>query len=124
MAINQYRLIGTLSILGLLVAAIELPIRWNKLRKVNELDTSAQLIPLVLVIIFVARVFGRHFLYHRNGDDDDDDDDEGGDGAAPQVAPEGQPPPNMAMENPAFENIRWSHYMPQTPISAAFMKHR
>jgi hypothetical protein len=60
-----------------LVAAVELSVDWNRLRGVNNVDTAAQLIPLVLSIGFVARSV---FMYYvqRSHDIGSDESSAGG----------------------------------------------
>lgn len=117
MALDQYRLIGNLTVFALLVAAIELPIRWNKLDEANQLDTSAQLIPLLLVMGIIFRVCGQHYLYHRDGDDDEEEEEEEGEG--PQPTPDPVSPLNLRMNmQPTLHDIRISDWMPQIPMRA------
>lgn len=59
------------AVLGVLVAAVELPVRWNELGAANRVDSSAQAIPLLVSVGVVARVTYLHYV-----DDGDDDDDE------------------------------------------------
>ncbi|CAM1501179.1 Fc.00g103410.m01.CDS01 [Cosmosporella sp. VM-42] len=70
---HEYRIISSLTVFALLVAAIELPIRWNKLDNVNDIKTAVQTIPLFLTLGFIIRVFGSHILHHsgRYGEDGD-----------------------------------------------------
>lgn len=81
----------------------------------NQLDTSAQLIPLLLVVGIVFRVCGQHYLYHRNGDDDDEEG-EGEEGEGPQPMPDPVSPLNLRMNTqPVPQDVRYSQW-PQIPM--------
>lgn len=71
--LNDFRFLSDIIAFAVLVAAVELTISWNHIKGVNNVNTSAQTIPLFLSIGFVVRTLFRRFA---QGDDDDSDLDE------------------------------------------------
>ncbi|KJZ72441.1 hypothetical protein HIM_08110 [Hirsutella minnesotensis 3608] len=52
---RRFHTVSNVCVFALLVVAIELPLNWNQLSSSDRLDSSAQLIPLVVSIGFVVR---------------------------------------------------------------------
>ncbi|KAM4065876.1 hypothetical protein HRG_000038 [Hirsutella rhossiliensis] len=57
-----------LVVFAVLVVAVELPVQWNELWGSNQIDTSAQVIPLLVSVGIVVRVTYLHFV--EDGDEE------------------------------------------------------
>ncbi|KND95298.1 hypothetical protein TOPH_00029 [Tolypocladium ophioglossoides CBS 100239] len=60
--------LSNLTVFAVLVAAVELSVRWNELPGANDVDTSAQLMPLLVTAGIIVRVAYLHYV--EDGDDE------------------------------------------------------
>ncbi|PNY27979.1 Uncharacterized protein TCAP_02095 [Tolypocladium capitatum] len=60
--------LSNLTVFAVLVAAVELSVRWNELPGANDIDTSAQLMPLLVTAGIVVRVVYLHYV--EDGDEE------------------------------------------------------
>ncbi|KAJ6443518.1 mitotic spindle checkpoint component MAD2 [Purpureocillium lavendulum] len=58
-SLSRLQLLSDLTVFSVLVAAVELTIRWNGLEGVDDLDTAAQLVPLLVGAAVVLRAFNQ-----------------------------------------------------------------
>lgn len=69
--LRKLRSLSNLTVFAVLVAAVELSVRWNELPGANGIDTSAQLIPLLVTAGIIIRVAYLHYV--EDGDDESPD---------------------------------------------------
>ncbi|KYK57343.1 hypothetical protein DCS_04352 [Drechmeria coniospora] len=67
-SLRHLHLLSNLTVLVVLVFAVELSVRWNELSGSSDMDTSAQLIPLLVSIGIVVRCACMHYV--EEGDDE------------------------------------------------------
>jgi hypothetical protein len=73
-ALHAMRNFFNIAVFAVLIAAVELTIQWNEVDGINNIDTAAQTIPLILSAGIVIRVL--FLLYVGTEEDSSSDEDE------------------------------------------------